>query len=114
MARKKSTRCKEGCSVLAHLGVRLIQDCRTDTRPPLSWQLAHDFSCPSVPTSHSSYVRIEPVHHGGWPGGLPTTFCSLQEAQQEAYYNVGPFGGDMPNATTNRWYPDLGQNMQGT
>ena len=39
---------------------------------------------------------------------------SLQEAQQEAYYNVGPFGGDMPNATTNRWYPDLGQNMQGT
>ena len=39
---------------------------------------------------------------------------SLQEAQQEAYFNAGPFGGDLPSPQTNRWYPDLGQNMQGT
>ena len=40
--------------------------------------------------------------------------CSLQEAQQEAMFNGSSAGGDYPSSTVNRWYPDLGQNMQGT
>jgi hypothetical protein len=44
----------------------------------------------------------------------PSFYHRTQEAQQEAYFNVGPFGGDFPSPMANRWYPDLGQNMQGT
>eukprot|EP00277_Geminigera_cryophila_P012506 CAMPEP_0179451954 /NCGR_PEP_ID=MMETSP0799-20121207/35954_1 /TAXON_ID=46947 /ORGANISM="Geminigera cryophila, Strain CCMP2564" /LENGTH=65 /DNA_ID=CAMNT_0021247621 /DNA_START=86 /DNA_END=283 /DNA_ORIENTATION=- len=64
--------------------------------------------------THSGYVRIDPVHHSGWPGGIRTDMCSLQEAQQEAYFNVGPMGGDFASSETNRWSPNLGQNMTGT
>ena len=36
---------------------------------------AHDMSCPPVQTVESNYIRIDPVHHGGWPSGIRTNMC---------------------------------------
>jgi hypothetical protein len=36
---------------------------------------AHDYSCPPLNTSHSAYIKIDPVRQGDWPSNMKTTMC---------------------------------------